>query len=75
MTPKIGHLVVTLSTGDNGESLMLMAHTEDGPVPVYVEIAEHKACRCCGATAARCKIRFVGDTRVGVKRTKRERTA
>lgn len=69
--PQIGHLVVTLTTGDDGEALTLMAHTPDGPVPVYVEIAEYKACRCCGAKAARCKIRFVGDKRVGVSRIRR----
>lgn len=68
----IGHLVVTLSTGDNGEALTLMAHTDQGPVPVFVEISEHKACRCCGATASRCKIRFIGDKRVRVRRIDRK---
>lgn len=66
----LGHLVVTLSTGATGEAMTFMAHTPDGPVPVYVEVAEPKGCRC-GSGARKVKMRIVAPKSVRVHRIDR----
>lgn len=68
--PEIGHLVVTLTSGDDGEVLCMMAHTPDGPVPVWFEVPPQKGCRC-GNSAKRMRVRFVGPRSVKVKRVPR----
>ncbi len=67
---ELGRLVVTLTTGEDGEVLHLMAHTPDGPVPVWFEIPPQKGCRC-GNSAKRMRVRFVGPRSVFVKRVPR----
>lgn len=68
---ELGRLVVTIDAGEDGECLELLAHTPDGPVPVWLEVAAAKACRC-GGQSRRVRVRFVGPKCVRVKRTPRK---
>jgi hypothetical protein len=61
----IGRLVVTLDS--RGEAMSLMAHTENGPVPVWFQVAEPKGCRC-GSGAHRVKVRIVAPKSVRLQR-------
>ncbi len=63
----IGHLVVTLGTGIGGEAVMVHAHSDAGPVPVYFEVAPMKACRC-GCTTHKVRVRVVAPKSVRLQR-------
>jgi hypothetical protein len=67
MRNDIGKLVVTLTSGDDGEVLSLLAHTPHGAVPVYFEVMQAKGCRC-GGSNKRVRVRFVGPRSVRVGR-------
>jgi hypothetical protein len=67
MKNDIGKLVVTLTSGDDGEVLSLLAHTPQGAVPVYFEVVQAKGCRC-GGSNKRVRVRFVGPKSVRVGR-------
>lgn len=71
-THDFGHLVVTLTCGKDGEGMTLMAHTPEGPVPVYIEVAEPRACRC-GAGARKIKMRIVAPKSVRLQRIERSK--
>jgi hypothetical protein len=61
----IGRLVVTLDSRD--EAMTLMAHTANGPVPVWFQVAEPKGCRC-GCGAHKVKVRVVAPKSVRLQR-------
>lgn len=66
----LGHLVLTLSCGENGEAMTLLAHTPDGPVPVHIEVGVPKMCRC-GASTRNVKVRVVAPKSVRISRVAR----
>jgi hypothetical protein len=48
-----------------------MAHTPNGPVPVYIQAAEPKGCRC-GSGTKRVKMRIVAPRQVKISRVDQE---
>jgi hypothetical protein len=59
---ELGRLVVTLDSRD--EAMTLMAHTDNGPMPVWFQVAEPKGCRC----AHKVKVRVVASKAVRLQR-------
>jgi hypothetical protein len=47
--------------------MTLMAHTDNGPMPVWFQVAEPKGCRC-GCGAHKVKVRVVASKAVRLQR-------
>jgi hypothetical protein len=71
-TLNFGHLILTLNcSAGTGDAITLMAHTPNGPVPVYIQAAEPKGCRC-GSGTKRVKMRIVAPRQVKISRVDQE---